>query len=254
MASNPVTSRHRLRLGDRVVSLPPVGVFVVGRGETADLVLDDRTASRRHALFRAHESGEVTVEDLGSVNGVAVNGVTISARTRLGHGDRVVLASSTLVFLTDAQRGSPTRPRLPQTAVLSDTGPPDTEVIQLEAALEKRDLGAAEAAASSAVTRAMRRGIDRELLARLERGLAVLGERDAFWLERLLELRAADASVPEPEVVARLQAAARAGRPVRSPTLRQYLDALAPHLGGLSTGDRFTYRRLESLLRQESEV
>lgn len=252
MASNPVTSRFRIRHGDQVVALPPVGELVVGRGADCGLCLDDRAASRRHALIRTHESGEVTIEDLGSVNGVVLNGATISGRARLAHGDRIGIAASTLVFLEQGLRGAATRPR--PTSVAPDAGPPDTEIALLERALERGDATEAEGAASAAVTRALRRGIDRALLGRLERALVSLVDRDGFWLERVVELRAADGSLPEPDVVARLQALARAGRPVSERVLRGYLAALAPRLEQLPTGERFTYRRLESLLRQSSDV
>jgi hypothetical protein len=89
--------------------------------------------------------------------------------------------------------------------VVPDLGPPDAEIAALEAALERSDRTGAEAAASAAVTRATRRGIERALLPRLERALVALGDGDGFWLERLVELRAADGSLPESDVVARLQ-------------------------------------------------
>ena len=46
---------------------------VIGRGRNADLVLNEATISRAHALF-GYEGVEAFVQDLGSTNGTLVNG------------------------------------------------------------------------------------------------------------------------------------------------------------------------------------
>ena len=46
----------------------------VGRQQGNDIVLDDVTVSRHHALFTTTASGSVTVRDLNSLNGTYVNG------------------------------------------------------------------------------------------------------------------------------------------------------------------------------------
>jgi DNA-binding NtrC family response regulator len=62
--------------------------YVLGRAPECDVVLDDPSVSRRHALLTV--SGRITVEDLGSTNGTA-----IQAR-KLGPGERGVLALGTV--------------------------------------------------------------------------------------------------------------------------------------------------------------
>jgi hypothetical protein len=62
--------------------------LVVGRGEAADLLLDDGFTSERHARFE-NVDGFLSVEDLGSTNGTFVNGERIDARTPLTPGDAV---------------------------------------------------------------------------------------------------------------------------------------------------------------------
>lgn len=71
--------------------------FVVGRSPNCDLVLDDELVSRKHAVFRLTEKG-VEVEDLGSRNGVRVNGNKISSPTPLKHGDLTRIGSQELVL------------------------------------------------------------------------------------------------------------------------------------------------------------
>ncbi|HEX7478355.1 MAG TPA: FHA domain-containing protein [Polyangiales bacterium] len=70
--------------------------FVAGRVPECDLVLDDSLVSRKHASFRV-VGDEVEVRDLGSRNGVTVNGTRIAEPTRLRHGDRVRIGSQELV-------------------------------------------------------------------------------------------------------------------------------------------------------------
>ena len=72
----------------------PPGV-VIGRGNEADLKIDDPGISRRHAEIKVHQSGAettVTVVDLNSTNGVVLNGhkvatgvVTDGSEIRLGN-------------------------------------------------------------------------------------------------------------------------------------------------------------------------
>lgn len=76
-------------------AVPLVGAALVGRGEDVDVTLDDGFASHRHARF-APVDDAWTVEDLGSRNGTAVNGRTISAPTTLRAGDTVRVGETTL--------------------------------------------------------------------------------------------------------------------------------------------------------------
>lgn len=71
---------------------------VLGRGRGADLRLPDGLTSRRHARFtRAGTSWRV--HDLGSKNGLRVNGRRTSAGGRsLAPGDRIALGASVLLF------------------------------------------------------------------------------------------------------------------------------------------------------------
>lgn len=61
----------------RVLLLPEDRETVVGRDPSCDVVLDDDRVSRRHARFSCNGSGW-TVADLGSKNGVLVDGMPIA--------------------------------------------------------------------------------------------------------------------------------------------------------------------------------
>jgi len=68
----------------------------IGRGSEADLRIDDPGISREHAELR-RSGGDVTVVDVGSTNGVVVDGDRV-AQARLRDGSRIQLGSTTLIF------------------------------------------------------------------------------------------------------------------------------------------------------------
>lgn len=68
----------------------PVGetASVIGRDDSCDIRVDDRKVSRRHAAFRLID-GQPWAEDLGSVNGIRLNGKKINQRAMMLDGDVV---------------------------------------------------------------------------------------------------------------------------------------------------------------------
>jgi pSer/pThr/pTyr-binding forkhead associated (FHA) protein len=73
------------------------GGATIGRSRSCDVVLDDANVSRQHAEVRPRGGGWI-VADLGSTNGVAVNGATIQQAHKLQPGDRIELGTSVLTF------------------------------------------------------------------------------------------------------------------------------------------------------------
>lgn len=95
-----VSSRvRRFRLRYRSTDLElPLGEFIVGRSSECHLALDDARVSRRHARFHV-EPASVHVDDLGSRNGVHVNGHRIQEPTRLDHLARVGIGDQLLTLV-----------------------------------------------------------------------------------------------------------------------------------------------------------
>jgi FhaA, N-terminal domain/FHA domain len=89
-------SRAVLVIGGRRVLVPPPGA-VLGRSRECDIVLDDAGVSRRHAEIRPTEE-EWVLADLGSTNGVRINGRALRGRQPLQLGDRIELGNTELVF------------------------------------------------------------------------------------------------------------------------------------------------------------
>ena len=90
------TARALLAVGTRRLLLTDAGA-TIGRSRDCDIVLDDVGVSRRHAEVRPTADGW-TVEDLGSTNGVLVNGRSTRGAHHLQPGDHLVLGSTEMIF------------------------------------------------------------------------------------------------------------------------------------------------------------
>jgi pSer/pThr/pTyr-binding forkhead associated (FHA) protein len=78
---------------------------ILGRGPQVDVGVDDPSVSHQHAALELG-SGGYRIRDLGSTNGVVVNG----ARTRLAelkHGDHISLGEVELRYLVEARTRAP---------------------------------------------------------------------------------------------------------------------------------------------------
>src|SRR5438309_5178461 len=75
----------------------------LGRALTADVVIDEPSLSRLHARLTVDDSGRLTVEDLGSTNGVFINSENKSSGS-LSAGDHVRFGF--LEYLVDAERST----------------------------------------------------------------------------------------------------------------------------------------------------
>ncbi len=68
-----------------------------GRHEASDILLDDVSVSRHHAIFTRTASGRITLRDLNSLNGTYVNGERVE-ETALHSADEVQIGKFKLVF------------------------------------------------------------------------------------------------------------------------------------------------------------
>jgi hypothetical protein len=75
-------------------------ITVLGRDNTADVILDDPGISRQHTEIRVTSDGPrlvANIRDLGSTNGTFVNGERINSQ-RLADGDRINVGRTALIF------------------------------------------------------------------------------------------------------------------------------------------------------------
>ncbi len=97
--------------------------LTAARNETADIILLDPKASRRHLCFHLDVDGVCLVQDLGSSHGTLVNGRPIQSH-KLADGDVIQIGSSRLKFI-DPEEASVVE-QLKDTRSLADPPPVDT--------------------------------------------------------------------------------------------------------------------------------
>ncbi|MEM9191009.1 MAG: FHA domain-containing protein [Myxococcota bacterium] len=138
-------SRYRLRflLQEFDVNGPEV---VLGRSPDCHITLEDPLVSRRHACIRT-APGSPKIRDLGSRNGVRINGRKIDGEVELNDGDRIRLGTQELVFSvvgTGSREAKPTgfmrtchacgvpypevAPRCPHCGALPEPGEEETTI------------------------------------------------------------------------------------------------------------------------------
>lgn len=73
-------------------------VISIGRGSANDVVLNDTSVSRFHAVVKRSPAGVISIADRGSTNGVSVNGARIIAETHLADGDSAKIGVYSMRF------------------------------------------------------------------------------------------------------------------------------------------------------------
>jgi len=73
------------------------GDVVLGRSHSAGIRIDEETVSRSHALLSIRE-GRAVVRDLGSSNGLFVNGRKVVGQAPVADGDTILLGSAAVVL------------------------------------------------------------------------------------------------------------------------------------------------------------
>jgi len=99
-------TRHREQ-----VPLGP-GRLLIGRHPDCDIVLEAASVSRQHAALGVTPEG-VTIEDLRSRNGTAVNDVRLVGPRRLEHGDVISICGQRLLFDAGSAGGHSTAAVMP---------------------------------------------------------------------------------------------------------------------------------------------
>jgi hypothetical protein len=122
--------------GGKTLRYPLTDGLVIGRSRRCGLVLEDEQVSRRHC--RIFRQGAVwCIADLGSLRGTFVNGLPITAATRLSPGDTVELGRYRFLVEDGGSAGSGAAPPSGE----------DLLHVELIAPLGAPSLGAVDAAA-----------------------------------------------------------------------------------------------------------
>ncbi|MBA4685257.1 MAG: FHA domain-containing protein, partial [Planctomycetes bacterium] len=112
--------------GLREFSLDGNGPWTIGRGEDAEVTLQEKRSSRRHARITA-ESGTLLIEDLKSTNGTLLNGKPLTEKTRLRSDSVIAIGESRIQIVKPAEKVMPkeaeTPDRKPSSRGASSTRP-----------------------------------------------------------------------------------------------------------------------------------
>lgn len=101
---------QRFRLRFLLQEFDLVGPEVIlGRSPDCHITIEDPLISRRHACITLRDD-RAFIADLGSRNGVRVNGRPIGGEVELKDGDRVRLGTQELLFSVVSRRDRPARP------------------------------------------------------------------------------------------------------------------------------------------------
>ncbi len=253
------------------------GEFVIGRSADCQLALDDPLVSRRHAALLVSEDS-VVIRDLGSRNGVMVNGIRIQIPTALTDGDRIVIGTQEMVVLawtddlpagTRRRGGVQTMSMLPAIHVDRSNDPgietsKRVEALRLLASLADKAfaLGRPEEAERLLATvlqdflRAAREGryIGPEALERAAQYAVRLaaGGAKAAWIDYIFALFKVVRRPCPASVVDELHLAIRKAPSIDLAALRSYLEVLQAEAANYGPADRFLVQRIAGLERLAS--
>jgi hypothetical protein len=273
MTDRPIPQRRCwLRLGAHEIEVRP-GQTLIGRHETCHIVIDDPLASRRHACV-TWEFGKLMVEDLGSVNGVLLNGKRIDQPLEIVNGDELRFGNQRIEVFISEQLGN--RPRhaasaktlVGEKAIVGpleeqdeSTTVRDGEALTTLALVAERTLAIGRGAdaerilekALNSVRNRLRRAesVDAETIELACKCAVRLAEatRKGTWVDFAVELYATLGQVLPGPIVDRLYGAVRAVEGVNVERLRAYVELLGRKRGSMGPGDLFLLRRLEGLER-----
>jgi pSer/pThr/pTyr-binding forkhead associated (FHA) protein len=239
--------------------------MIIGRAEECDLSIPSGMVSRRHARLLV-SVGRVTIEDLGSRNGVLVNSEVIRGAHEIKAGDSVVLGDQTFEVVTVAQMRNPTQRemRVADTLIGTTPGPAETthqgDVFELLGTVVDKQLALGH---GSEAEKLLRGHLER-LLANAESGagkdpqyaraagyslkLAVATGK-AEWIDYAFKLyRTLGIMLPR-DLIDELFTILRKVRGVRAPLLREYVALMQGKEETLSPTERFLLQRLAGLDR-----
>lgn len=246
--------------------------ITLGRSATCELQLMSALVSRRHARLTLSNLG-VTVEDLGSRNGVYINSVRVIGTVRLKPGDRLAIGDEVLHFGEVEDLGEKDQPSGLASERPAREGFPDDEsamatrsadVYQLLASVVDKALalGRGEEAERVIATHLQSTLSDatggREVsldIARTAAGYAVKlagATGKALWLDHAVKLYAALNLVLPLALVDEMYVLLRRVRGLDLDVLRSYTEALRGRAEELAPAERFVLQRLLGLERLAS--
>lgn len=242
-------SRFRLLWGSHSLELDP-GSAVFGRGDECELQTDDPLVSRQHARLVVTEQA-VSIEDLGSRNGISVNGQRIGGITVLNAGDRVRIGSQELTVMLGRDTANPTQPPAPTRrfeglAIISELMEKAIALGRIDEAERLVEGPFVQLLEDLAARREMPAALISHATKLATRVVVVTSKR--VWVERLLQLYLLEKRPWPADVIDTMYEVARRVSGLDRSLLRAYVAELRN--AQLGPADRFLARRIEGLERQ----
>lgn len=123
-ASPPTPVRLRWRRHELLLT---TGTYLVGRDSSCHILLEEPRVSRRHARVSV-DGAVVFIEDLGSMNGLLVNGVRVVQKRALFDGDWITIAGEELeVCIGDTHRARHRSDTVDELTSVPPSSPQDTD-------------------------------------------------------------------------------------------------------------------------------
>ncbi|OQY32603.1 MAG: hypothetical protein B6241_10555 [Spirochaetaceae bacterium 4572_59] len=111
--------RHYLFFLDKKILLEDGRTILIGRDESCEVHLDERTVSRRHAQISC-EKDKVLLRDLGSTNGIQLNYRNVTEQS-LTNEDRIIIGPFVLVYKSISEEGNNVTFSQSEEGILSET-------------------------------------------------------------------------------------------------------------------------------------
>lgn len=254
---------YGLRVGREIVKLDRQRL-VIGRSETCDIVLSSALVSRQHARVSVSADG-VQIEDLGSRNGVLVNGTPIERPTRLAHGDTILLGEEELklVLLMPERQNTMREVRTADTLV-GDSNPDAEEATRqgnllevLGGVVDKQLALGHGAEAERLLSKQLRLTLEAAKVGRVGAGLSqqaahygiklAAATNNPDWIVFAISMYHYQAEVMPVALVDELYSLLRKVRGVPVDVVRSYLGVLRAREQSLSPAERFALKRIEGL-------
>jgi pSer/pThr/pTyr-binding forkhead associated (FHA) protein len=247
------------------------GQLVIGRSSGCHIVIEDNMVSRRHAELRVTDDA-VTVHDLGSVNGIYVNGERVRDQLRLKDGDRLQVGQRELTLKSLAKDAvpavsdrltaetlhgnmlSPLAQASEDTTHIGDVFDVLGSVADKVLALERGD--EAERILSGVLNSVLREATEgRSVSLETAEQAAGYAVRIAgatgrpTWLDYTIQLYATLGKPLPAPIVDKLYDVVRRARGMNVVALRSYVASLQAEAPSLRPAERFVLQRLEGLER-----
>jgi hypothetical protein len=260
-----------IRIGGQDVVLR-VGRTLFGRHDSCQVILDDPLASRRHAAIDFDGQG-ATAHDLGSVNGVLLNGRRISKPATVTDGDELRLGNQRVEFHLGVD-ASPTYERnrwgaetlsardagaLGAPVPEEPTGVRDGEAFETLVVVASKMLALGRAVDAARIVKGPLEELERRVRAgeRLEGETLELaadiavqlaqGTMSGRWVSYAFSLYSLAGAVLPGSVIDRLYSAVRVVDSVDIGLVRSYVSSLRARESQLGPSERFLIRRLDGL-------